>query len=397
MTIHLLKSTQTLLLNYEPDRYNGVEDWVSKRLSEDGEVCISKVFHFTEDHVVENEHDDGEWNFRLGVLRNDYFVIDKDILDISYDLRIHESCSITLKMFVANRGLSVFRNIDNVLSEPITIGGKDESSIPLIDFRQVLQQFPTNTELNHYVRSRITRILKDYFETTTDAQSKFESYLNKKRTIQRAYREPLSKEYEVEKYEFIRDELIEMLKFPDAYQEKAWQNSILRFLLLLFPKYIAVLDNLHIKDFYSNPSKTTNRYIDLTLVDVNGHIDVIEIKRPFANSLISKGKYRNNYTPKKELSGSVMQVEKYIFHLSKWGRDGEKEIRTKRSAELPKNLAPKITNPKGMIILGREKDLTNEQLFDFEFIKRKYSNIIDIITYDDLLGRLNNIIEMMKR
>ena len=83
--------------------------------------------------------------------------------------------------------------------------------------------------------------------------------------------------------------------------------------------------------------------------------------------------------------------------LSKWGRDGEKEICLKRQKELPKDLALRITNPKGIIILGRENDLKDDQLFDFEFIKRKYSNIIDIMTYDDLLRRLNNIIEMLNR
>ena len=188
-----------------------------------------------------------------------------------------------------------------------------------------------------------------------------------------------------------------MLKNSDSYSEKDWQNKILPFLLLLFPKYIAVLDNLHIKDFYSKPNKTTDRFIDLTLVDVNGHIDIIEIKKPFENCIVSKGKYRNNFTPKKELSGAVMQVEKYIFHLSKWGKIGEETISKKRRKELPSDLSLRITNPKGMIILGKEKDLKGDQLFDFEFIKRKYSNIVDIITYDDLLKRLDNIIEMLKR
>ena len=379
-----------------PDRFTGDVDWVGQRLKVDEGVLISKVFYFSKEDLVEENEDDW-WSFRLGTLERDYYVINKYILGISHDLRIHNSFTITPKMFIANRGLSVFKNIDNVLSEPIVIGGNQGNSIPVSDFRELLRQFPTNTELKHYVRSRITRILKDYFETTTDAQTKFEKYLNKKRSARAISREIISKEYEVEKYEFIRDELRDMLKNSDSYSEKDWQNKILPFLLLLFPKYIAVLDNLHIKDFYSKPNKTTDRFIDLTLVDVNGHIDIIEIKKPFENCIVSKGKYRNNFTPKKELSGAVMQVEKYIFHLSKWGKIGEETISKKRRKELPSDLSLRITNPKGMIILGKEKDLKGDQLFDFEFIKRKYSNIVDIITYDDLLKRLDNIIEMLKR
>ena len=45
-----------------------------------------------------------------------------------------------------------------------------------------------------------------------------------------------------------------------------------------------------------------------------------------------------------------------------------------------------------MLILGRSKDFDGQQKFDFEIIRRKYANIMDILTYDDLLARLNNII-----
>ena len=57
----------------------------------------------------------------------------------------------------------------------------------------------------------------------------------------------------------------------------------------------------------------------------------------------------------------------------------------------------KITNPKAMILLGRDNDFTGNQRFDFEIIRRKYANMLDIMTYDDLLRRVGNIIEMMKR
>ena len=38
--------------------------------------------------------------------------------------------------------------------------------------------------------------------------------------------------------------------------------------------------------------------------------------------------------------------------------------------------------------MGRKKGMSKKQQQDFEVIKRKYKNIIDIITYDDLLERL---------
>jgi len=56
----------------------------------------------------------------------------------------------------------------------------------------------------------------------------------------------------------------------------------------------------------------------------------------------------------------------------------------------------RIANPKAIIIVGRDQiggiNMTGSQLLDFEIIKRKYANMMDIITYDDLLRRLNNTI-----
>lgn len=112
---------------------------------------------------------------------------------------------------------------------------------------------------------------------------------------------------------------------------------------------------------------------------------------------LSRNTYRGNHTPRIELAGSVMQAEKYLFHLSKWGQVGELEIYKKRKSELPAGIELKITNPKALILLGRDNDFSGEQRFDFEIIRRKYANMIDIMTYDDLLRRLGNIIVMMKR
>ncbi len=41
--------------------------------------------------------------------------------------------------------------------------------------------------------------------------------------------------------------------------------------------------------------------------------------------------------------------------------------------------------------------LSLPQLFDFELIKRKYANIVDILSYDDLLSRLSKIIEKFRK
>jgi len=45
--------------------------------------------------------------------------------------------------------------------------------------------------------------------------------------------------------------------------------------------------------------------------------------------------------------------------------------------------------------MGRDNNLGHDQRQDFEVVKRKYKNVIDIITYDDLLRRLDFIIKQL--
>lgn len=96
-----------------------------------------------------------------------------------------------------------------------------------------------------------------------------------------------------------------------------------KFLLLIFPKYIKILSNVTIHEYYSNAPKKTNRYIEISLIDVNGNLYIIEIKKPFDSFILRKNTYLGNSIPTTELSGGIMQAEKYLFYLSKWGVRGD--------------------------------------------------------------------------
>lgn len=175
---------------------------------------------------------------------------------------------------------------------------------------------------------------------------------------------------------------------------------MISFLLLLFPKYIKILQNVTIPDYYSSPSKITHRHIDVALLDANGNLDIIEIKKPFDDKILRKSPYRGNSIPTSELSGAIMQAEKYLFHLSKWGAKGEKDLTKKYADKILGGMRIKISNPKAIIIVGRDNindtTMTDNQQLDFEIIKRKYASMMDIITYDNLLRRLNNTIEALR-
>jgi Domain of unknown function (DUF4263) len=395
----IIKNENQLLVEYTSDRSNSY-GWTDEKLEKHGSVTLRRTFNFESAALVNEANTDeasGESRtFVLATEHGDYYTIDRNILGIKHDLQIWKQMPISEKTFIAYRDISIFRRIDELIDQPIIVGGEAVDSIPITDFEELLKNFPTSTELTHYARTRVAEVLKDYLGTMSDAQQKLDAYLKRKRTISTPSRINFIKSYEPKKFQYVRDELKSMLEKSDAYSEHDWQNLIVGFLLLIFPKYIAVLKNLQIKDFYSDPSKVKNRFIDLTMIDANGTIDIIEIKKPFVNCLLSRHKYRDNYTPRIELAGSVMQVEKYIFHLNKWGRDGEKQILKQRQSDLPPNFELKVTNPQAILILGRDLDFSGEQKFDFEIIKRKYANIVDIMTYDDLLRRLDNIIAMIE-
>lgn len=401
--IKIKKEQEKLLLEYSSDD-RGLP-WIHKKLKEDGEAMLRKTFTFTENDILEKkestDHDDeyhDDLVFTLGKKKDGYYLIKGRILGLEHDLYLAEDMDITPKTFIAYRDISIFGRIDDLVSESIYIGGAAENAIPVEEFEALLLRFPNSTEVTHYARSRISMVLKDYLGTMTDAQAQLKNYLRKKpltHTTEKVGLKGLYK-YEVQKYEYIRDRIREELKREGSYSENEWQDLMLQFLLLIFPKYVAVLRNVRLKDFYSKKGKTTDRFVDIALVDANGNIDIIEIKKPFKDCLVSGRAYRDNFTPKKELAGAIMQAEKYIFHLSKWGVAGEEEITKKHAKDLPVDMEVRVTNPKALIILGRGNGLTHEQVFDLELIRRKYANIMDIITYDDLLGRLDNIIEKFK-
>ncbi len=402
-TILFIKEKNWLLLKYRPSDIRDPH-YVGRKLKTEGQVTLRKVFTFERADltrkVESDEFDEYEYTFLFGIVEGDYFRISSRILGLKHDLLIYKGMPLSRKVFIAERDISIFNRIDALIDEPIVVGGKADGAIPLEAFDELLANFPTTTELTHYARTRVTEVLKDHLGTMSDAQIKLARYLNQKKTIPNRSKIDFIKEYEPEKFKYVRDGILEMVQeveaMPDAFKEKDWQRKIVEFLLLIFPKYVAVLENVHIKDFYSSSDKATDRFIDLLLVDANGSVDVIEVKRPHPHQLLSrKPGSRDNYTPNGDLSEAVMQVEKYLFHLSKWGRAGERAIQEKRKAELPSDFDIKITNPKAVLILGRDKDFDDRQKFDFEIIKRKYANIVDIMTYDDLLRRLDNIIAMI--
>jgi hypothetical protein len=397
-----------LILSYTPDRA-GNERWAIDRIESDKNVVLKQTFTFRpedvftisgEDESFEHDlfnEDEGTIEFVLGTIveytldeeKCNYYQIKKGVLVEDFRIFISTELEFNVKYFVADNNISVFDTIFKFLSEDLYIGGLHPNSLPLKDFLLLIRNFPNTWEKKLYARSRVTSILRQYFEKVEDATEKYERYLDKKISRKGADLQKLFKDQELHKYQIVLDKMKQMLASERGYSENQWQNEILQIILLLFPKYIF--------SFTEGPIRTdVNRRVDFLLVDAGGNIDILEIKKPHDIPILSNREYRNNYIPQKELSGTIMQVEKYIYHLNRWAYKGEKELTEKYKKELPVGFSLKITNPAGMIIMGRDNDLNAEQKLDFEVVRRKYINLIDILTYDDLIRRLEFTINSLR-
>ena len=395
MSLRINLQNKRVYLEYYPQ--NGIR-WISETFDKDEDLIVKNTFNLSKkDMIPTDDIPDGDsMEFLIGKLENDYYKIYKRVLATDNDILFHKSINIRIKHFIVNSNISILLKFERLANQQIIIGGDKENAIAENIFNDIINSFPSRTEQNHYLNSRVTNVLSQYLDGVKDSGKAFEKYLEKRNKIGNLNTLSSIKNYEYEKYLFILKTLKKMLANSENVSEKDWQNQSVEIILIIYPKYIKCFSEVPIKDYYTNPNKPTNRSIDLMLIDANGTVDVIEIKKPFTNCVVTKRTYRDNYTPMKELSGTVMQVEKYLFHLNKWGAQGEQVLNQRYQSMMTSDTKIKITNPKGIIILGRNDNLCNEQLFDFEIIKRKYSNVLDIITYDDLINRLENILQKFK-
>lgn len=177
-----------------------------------------------------------------------------------------------------------------------------------------------------------------------------------------------------------------MLSEEELFSGKIWQNEIAKILTLVFSKYYTFIDEITIN------TDEGGKRPDFIFIDTQGNIDAVEIKKSHNIPIISKKKYRNNYAPSKELTGTIMQVEKYLYHLNRTVASSEKKIKGKLLTTRGIDMNVKIRNSQGIIILGRSNELNEEQLRDYEIIKRQFKHIADILSYDDLINRLNMLL-----
>ncbi len=408
-----IKDGQRLILSYTPHNGDGWL-WDQYKSSLDGRISIGRAFSFPMSHVLKTGQQrrmaddiadvDYTWEFLLGVMcEEEYYRIAKDVLGLKCDCLIHKDVKLSGAFFLSRvGGVPLLQKIDGKIGQSIIIGGAREDAIPESVYANMRKTWPSRYWVGFYVECQIERQLSEFCDVKGDAETRFERYLNKKREDARSVFEaknekfPAYKEFEIQKYEYIRNRMKELLEGSLGYSEDEWCKLIMEFILILYPRYIQALYKVTIPCKKEDGSDA-QKQLDVVLLDSDGHIDIIEIKKPNAADIFSRGNYRGNKYPGHTLSGTVMQMESYLYHLRKGGYVLEDYINKHCRGRLLPDLKISVVNPKGILILGRSNDFDNKQKLDFEIIRRKYASIIDILTYDDLLRRLSNVIDGIKK
>lgn len=387
-----------LILILAPERIYIHE--IVEMLNQGKEWRISRSLFVSKRHLRFEDSDQNELHFCIGTASGEYILIDSDVLGTNHNFYFSNTIKLHKRHFIAYRNISILAKIDQIADQDVYIGGnRAEGCMPLETFELLIKKFPKTAELDYYAHARIATIIKEFYPRAELHEIKFEEYMKRQekslssafsKNVLTVFQENASIEYQ--KFKVLRSNLAELLNQADSIEERVWQEQIQGILRLLYPKYIAGIREVIIKGVDHHAKRP-----DFLLVDANGYIDILEIKKPGVQLLTRQSSYRNNYVPVRDLAGAVQQIEKYIYCLNTWGKSGEQELQTRLSSKLPSAVAPKIVNPQGILIMGRSNQFNSQQRDDFELIKRQYKHIAEVMTYDDLVQRIDNIIAALHK
>ena len=393
MSIAFERQGNELILTLAPEGIYTNE--IVNALNKGEEWRISRCFTVSQKHFRVEDTEQNEIQFCIGTVYDEYTLIDSDVLGTEFSFFFSNNIKLDKRHFVAYRNISILAKIDHVVEQDVYIGGNHpEGCIPTETFELLVKKFPKTAELDYYAHARIATIVKEFFPRAELHEMKFDKYMERQEknlasvfepNIQTAFKENAAIEFR--QFNGLRHDLLELLNRSDSVSEQVWQEQVHGLLRLLYPKYIAGIREVVIKGVDRHDKRP-----DFLLVDANGYIDILEIKKPSVQLLTKQSSYRNNYVPVRDLAGAIQQIEKYVYCLNAWGKDGEKELQKQLSGKLPDTVTPKVVNPQGILLLGRSNHFNRQQKDDFELIKRQYKHIAEIMTYDDLIQRIDNII-----
>jgi hypothetical protein len=167
-----------------------------------------------------------------------------------------------------------------------------------------------------------------------------------------------------------------------SHPESWWQSYIKSNILLMQHGYIKALEKL-------NVAIGDTKFPDFCLVTHDNYLDILEIKKPDTD-LLKLDSSRGNYYFDPEMSKAVSQTENYIEHVSNKAADVRSYLKDNEKIDI------KAVRPRGIILAGDARAFTGQkQRDDFRLLSQGIKSIT-ILTYDELLTRLNNYIQVLE-
>ena len=389
-------------LAYYPE-FIGSDVYV-KGLKERGNARIYNTFFVSSDNLIGV---DGEnVLFTIGKVDGNYNRIFSDVLRTKRDYCFSQDICLVKADFVGIRKTSICQLLDGMIDslqkdvfiDDESIYFDSDNHILYSDFRQFRHSIPHDAELSKYIKMRAAYVFKGIFlkaDKVIEEHDKWLSSVEKKIGLGEVQTNVDIKLEELHALDYkklleVKRKLEFYIENSNVYKESDFQKAISDILRFVFPKYLYAVREVKYKGF-----DKYDKQPDFVLVDYNGMIDFLEIKKPSVK-LINIRKYRNNYSSSHELSGTVQQIEKYIACIQRCASEWEEKPPKKIAKHIMNHLKLKVVNPQGIIVMGDARGFNVEQRQDFELIKRQYKNVAEIITYDDLVRRLDNMILALK-
>lgn len=335
-------------------------------------------------------------------------------------LYIHESAHLEFnKLFLSNpvnRGY--WTNIWNLAFEvlrrdEIYIGGKVEGNITEDTVSILKKRLVTKSETDIYVKQQNSILLQQYFDDTSvlDITQELKDKQTKRLGLKQKA-EPI--EIEVDDKEALERinlvlskhlvQLKEMLSDDSKINhrfnqdEKKYQQILLKIFPYIFPQYTHFIREFSFK--IDGNSKKNRDIPDFLALNTDLSVDIIEIKTPY-KQLFAKTQYRKNYVFDREILGLITQTQKYIYNLERNAKTEEKNI-LKEFSKIKGFDASNIdiASPKALVIVGRSPNESSELSsiekkeinLSLSILKNRYQDILEFLTYDDIVNRIERII-----
>ena len=168
-----------------------------------------------------------------------------------------------------------------------------------------------------------------------------------------------------------------------THAESWWQDYIKSNILLMQQGYIKAIDKL-------NVAIGDTKFPDFCLITHDNYLDILEIKKPDTPTL-KHDTSRGNYYWDAEMARAVSQTENYIEQVNSKAAEVRSYLLDKQKINI------KAVRPRGIILAGDARNFGNQKERDDFRLLSQGIKAITVVTYDELLARVRNYINVLEQ